>query len=162
MEKDTETLNGLMKDARICMITTVDENGKITSRPMTLQEAELDKQLHLWFFTMENSEKVQQIQRNSQVNVSFSDQKHSSWVSVSGSAQVVSDREKMKELWNPILKAWFPDGIDTPGLVLLSVRIDSAEYWDAPNSKVKQILGMAKSAITGEPYEPGENKTIDV
>ncbi len=40
------------------------------------------------------------------MNVSFSDPPHQSYVSISGRAEVIQDKTKAKELWNPYLKAW--------------------------------------------------------
>lgn len=157
-QSSKETLVELIKDARICMLTTLDEANHPIARPMSLQEAEFDGDL--WFFTFEDSDKVRHLAQNDQVNVSFSDQKHSSWASLYGRAEIVKSRQKMEQLWNPLLKAWFPEDIETPGLTLLKVNAESAEYWDSPSSKVVQLFGMAKSAVTGKPYKPGEDKTI--
>ncbi len=38
----------------------------------------------------------------------------------------------MRALWTSNLKRWFPQGLEHPGLALLEVRIDKAEYWDEP------------------------------
>ena len=59
----------------------------------------------------------------------------------------------MKELWNPIHKAWFPKGVDDPNLGLLRVDIEKAEYWDPPSSKVVQLIGFAKAIVTGKAYD---------
>jgi general stress protein 26 len=103
------------------------------------------------------------VQDNPHVNVAFSDDKHSSWTSVSGRASVVRDGAKAEELYSPVLKVWFPDGLETPGLALLKVEAESAEYWDAPNSKVKTAVGALKAAVRKEPDEfPGENRTVEL
>ena len=155
-----QKLTELMQDARICMLTTMTSDGKHVSRPMGLQEAEFDG--NLWFFTKTDSNKVGQIQVNSDVNVAFSDQKHNAWVSISGNAEIVQDKAKMEELWNPLLKAWFPDELETPGITLLKVNAQSAEYWDSPGGAVVSLFGMVKAAVTGKPAEGGENKSIDL
>jgi general stress protein 26 len=49
---------------------------------------------------------VPEIKKHSQVNVSFSNPSHQSYVSISGRAEVVTDKAKARELWNPYLKAW--------------------------------------------------------
>ncbi|MEV1145901.1 pyridoxamine 5'-phosphate oxidase family protein [Micromonospora sp. NPDC049799] len=148
----------LVREARICMLTTTAVDGRMVSRPMALQEAEFDGDL--WFFAYADSAKVRQIRVNPEVNVSFSDQRHNAWVSVSGTARESFERAKAEQLWNPLLKTWFPDGLDTPGLTLLTVRAGSAEYWDSPNSAVVNLLGLAKAAVTGRPPEGGENHEV--
>jgi general stress protein 26 len=95
------------------------------------------------------------------VNVAFSDSKHNNWISVSGAAERVEDRAKAEELWSAPLKAWFPDGLDTPGLTLVKVHAETAEYWEsAHSSKVITLLGYAKAAVTGKTPDAGENETV--
>ena len=78
----------------------------------------------------------------------------------SGAAQLVRDRARIKELWNPFYTAWFPEGIDDPDVALLRVEVDSAEYWEGRSSTVAHIIGLAKVALTGKPANVGENEAI--
>ena len=154
-----EKVKELVKDARICMLTTMTTDGRHVSRPMALQDVEFDGDL--WFFTYSDSDLVAQISANPQVNVSFSDAKQHAWTSVSGAAQRTDDPAKAKELWNPLLKAWFPDGLDTPNLTLVKVHAESAEYWEsAHSSKVITLIGYAKAAVTGKTPDAGENESV--
>lgn len=148
----------LIKDITLCMLTTMTIDGRHVSRPMGVQHVEFDG--NLWFFAYESSDKVAQVRTHPQVNVAFSDEGSNTWVSVSGTAEVVHDRAKAEELWNPFLTAWFPDGLDTEGLTLIKVHADSAEYWDAPNSKALMLFGTVKAAITGKPPTTGENESV--
>jgi len=148
----------LVREARICMFTTIGLDGRLVSRPMGLQEAEFDGDL--WFFASADSAKVRQIRVNPEVNVAFSDQKRSAWVSVAGTATEGFGRDRAEQLWNPVLKVWFPQGPDTPGLTLIKVHASSAEYWDSPSSTVVNLFGFAKAVVTGQPPAPGENHEV--
>jgi hypothetical protein len=77
---------------------------------------------------------------------------------------VVRDKAKAKELWNPLLKAWFPQGLDEPDLVLLNVKVEKAEYWDSPSGKMVQLAGLAKALATGHRYhaDPGEHDKVEL
>lgn len=152
-------LIGLLQDARIAMFTTMDESGQCISRPMTMQEVEFDG--NLWFFASKDSRKVQHIQDEPQVGVTI-DTGKSTWISMTGTAYIVEDMNKIQELWNPLLKAWFPDGPESPELVLIQFAADGAEYWDAPDSKVATLISLVKGAVTGKPADPGENETVDL
>jgi len=147
----------LMDGANIGTLTTLD-GTRLVSRPMGLQKLEFDGDL--WFFTYKQSNKVAEITKNPQVNVAF--ENNNAWISIAGTAEVVDDKAKAKELWNVFLKAWFEDGLETEGLTLLKVSADAAEYWDADSPKVVQLFGVAKAAITGERAEGGENKTVEL
>lgn len=147
----------LIRDGRICMMTTMTADGRHVSRPMGLQEAEFDGDL--WFFAYSDSSKVAEIRQNPQVNVAFTTKKDA-WVSVSGRAEVVDDRAKAAELWNPFLKAWFPDGLDTPTLTLIKVHAESAEYWDSPHGRVITLIQFGAAALLHRQPPEGENEQV--
>lgn len=125
---------------------------------MGLQEAEFDGDL--WFFAFSDSDKVAQIRQNSQVNAAFNTSKQA-WVSVSGTAEIVDDRNKAAELWSPFLKAWFPDGLDTPTLTLIKVRAESAEYWDAPHGRLVTLIQYGTAALLHRRPPEGDNEAVE-
>lgn len=153
-------LGKMIKGISIAMMTTGLQGGELRSRPMVTQQIDFDGEL--WFFTDADSAKIYEIGRDNHVNVSYADPGGNRYVSVSGTAAVTKDRSKVKELWTPIHKAWFPNGPDDPNLTLIRVSVQKAEYWDAPSSKVVQILGIAKAAIAGQRYQPGEHEKLDL
>ncbi len=144
MEKLTE----LVKDIRIAMLTTVDEDGLLHSRPMGTQDIQGDA---LWFFLKDDSRKAKEVVRDSRVNVSYVDS--NTWVSVSGVATITRDRSKIDEFWKEELKAWFPEGKAEPHLALMEVQIQEAEYWDVTSSSMVRLFGYLKAKLTGEPHE---------
>jgi general stress protein 26 len=148
-----EKLKTLINDIDFAMMTTIN-GGHLRSRPMSTQEYEGDETL--WFFTSDETHKVDEIEADNRVNLGYSRPDDNVYVSISGRAAVIKDRQKMEELWNPILKAWFPEGLDDPTLCLLKVTIEEAEYWDSPNSKLVQLAGFVKAIVTGKPAEGGE------
>jgi general stress protein 26 len=158
--EQVEKLAELIKDIGYAMLTTVLPDGTLRSRPMATQKAPFDGTL--WFFTDADSAKVHEVEGDGHVNVAYADPSHNRWVSVAGTARVVRDKAKVKELWTPPLKAWFPKGPDDPNIALLRVDVSGAEYWDAPSSKMVQLVGFVKAAVTGKRYEPGENEKIDL
>lgn len=151
-------LRELIGDMKFCMLTTVEPDGSLHSRPMAVQQTEFDGDL--WFFTGKSTEKVQELAREQRVNVSFSDPKENTYVSVSGTARMVQDAAKAKELWNPFYRTWFPKGLDDPDLTLLKVDVDHAEYWDAPNSLVTHLFGVVQATVTGKRPSPGDHAEV--
>jgi general stress protein 26 len=150
----------LIKGIKFAMMTTVSDDGRLYSRPMTTQETEFDGDV--WFFTADDTEKVRDLKESPQVNLAYAKPDSSAYVSMSGRAEIVRDRTKIKELWNPLYKAYFPDGLDDPKLALIHVTAQSAEYWDSPSSPVVRLLGMAKAALTGSRDQQGQNETVDL
>lgn len=158
---DRKHIVDLVSEAKVAMLMTTTADGKHVSRPMGLQEVESDGDL--WFFAYEDSAKVAQITADPEVNVSFSDTEHSSWTSIAGRAEIVHDRQKAEALYSPTLKAWFPDGLETPGLTLIKVHADSAEYWEGPSSTVGFVLGTVRAALTKNPdNDPITNRTVEL
>jgi len=156
---DVKKLAKLIKGISIAMLTTRDDDGTLRARPMQTQEREFDGTL--WFFTQASSHKVQEIDHEHQVNLSYAQPEENRYVSVSGTATLVHDRGKIDELWTPVLKAWFPKGNDDPEVALLRVVVTKAEYWDAPSSTIVKLVGFAKSVLTGKEYWPGENEKLN-
>ncbi|MBD2775585.1 pyridoxamine 5'-phosphate oxidase family protein [Iningainema tapete] len=154
-------LRELIKDIDIGMLTTINEDGSLHSRPMsTNSEVEFDGDL--WFFTYGSSHKVLEIQMHQQVNVSFSDPNKQRYISLSGTAQLVRDRNKIQQLWKPQLKAWFPKELEEPDIALLKVSVDKAEYWDTPSSFVAHTIALVKAIATGEKANVGENEKVNL
>lgn len=158
-QSSIEKIRELTEGIDFCMLTTVD-GDHLRSRPMSTQQFEFDGDL--WFFTDDNTHKIDEIERDNRVCVAYSKPDDNVYLSVSGRAEVVKDRTKIEELWSPILKAWFPEGIDDPSLCLLKIPVEQAEYWDAPSSKIVQLFGMVKAIATGQEADYGENKKIDL
>ncbi len=151
-----QKLASLIKDIKFAMFTTVHEDGSLHSRPMATQQQEFDGSL--WFFTRADSSKVEDARRERHVNVSYASPDDQKYVSVSGIAEIVRDRAKMQELWNPIYKAWFPKGLEDPEIALLRVDVEGAEYWDTPSGKMVQLIGYVKAMVTGEPYKASKDE----
>lgn len=159
-EANIKKLAELIKGIEVAMLTTVAEDGTLRSRPMVTQKAEFDGTL--WFFTPAGAPKVGEVGHDRRVNVSYASPDDNRYVSVSGTAELVRDRQKIEELWNPVLKAWFPDGLQDPELALLRVNPERAEYWDSPSSTLVHLVGFVRAVATGKPYRPGENEKLDL
>jgi general stress protein 26 len=130
-EQAVRKLAELIGDIRIAMLTTLTEDGTLRSRPLLTQSARFDGDL--WFITRRGSGKVEEMRQHQQVCLTYARIHDNTYVSVSGTAEVVSDARKARDLWDPSYESWFPEGPTDPDLVLVRVRIDQAEYWDAPS-----------------------------
>jgi general stress protein 26 len=152
----------LIHDVSIAMFTTVDAQGLLRSRPLTTLTNDDEDDEDLWFFSYEDSAKIDEIAHETQVNLAYAEPSEEIYVSVSGTAQNINDRALIHRFWKPMHKAFFPEGPDDPQLTLIRVRVLEAEYWDAPSSKMVILAGMAKAMLTGTAYRPGENEKVRV
>lgn len=151
-------LKDLIGDNKICMLVT-ESQGVYKSRPM--QTIEIDDEGSLWYFTNEFSHKVKEIAKENKVHACYASAEKNTYLSVNATASLVEDREKMKELWSPVLKAWFPDGLEDNALLLIKLKPEEIEYWDAPSSKMVVAFNMIKAIATGDTYNGnGDHGTI--
>lgn len=155
---DLAPLRSLLKSLPVAMFNTVAHDGSVVARP--LQALEFDEDGVLWFATGLDSEKATEIRARPHVGLSFADHHANRFVSVSGPARLVHDREKIDALWSPAMSVFFPQGKDDPNLVLVRVEIERAEYWDGPATFVSKLLYLAAAAITGDPGVMSENEII--
>ncbi len=158
-EEAVKKIRELLEGIDFCMLTTID-GGHLRSRPMSTQQADFDGDI--WFFTSDDTHKIDEIAKDDRVCAAYARPESDTYVSVSGRAEIVNDRAKIEELWNPILKAWFPEGLDDPHLCLLKVSAEQAEYWDSPSGKLVQLFGFVKALATGEEADWGENKKVQL
>jgi general stress protein 26 len=158
-EEQSKVLAKIRK-IRIAMLTTQAADDSLTSRPMTLQQAEDDGTL--WFFTSAHTALDDTIRRDAQVNVSFADTSDSFYMSTTARATFVDDRKKMESLWSPLAAAWFPEGPTDPTLRLLRVEAEKIDYWRSHGGKIVQMLAIAKAAAhhTMPGPETGEHGTF--
>ena len=150
----------MVGDAKFAMLTTLEKDGTLRSRPMATMQ--LDGEGNLWFFTSLSTPKIEETQLGQQVNLSYARTDKQDYLSVSGTAELVHDKKKMQALWSPWLKPWFPKGPDDPELALLKVGIIAVEYWDAPDSAMARAYGLVKAVATGDTDALGEHRKIDV
>jgi general stress protein 26 len=151
----------LIKDVRIAMMTSIEPDGSLHSRPMYNHKA--DAAGDLWFFSRARDPKIGELKKDSQVNLAYADPSNQNYVSVSGHAEIIMDKDKVKELWSEGLRTWFPKGPDDPDIALIRVHPTGGEYWDSPSRTVMQLYGYAKARLTGEPpYELSDQKKVSL
>lgn len=141
-EKSLETVRKLIKGIDIAMLTTVTSEG-LVSRPMKTQEIEFDGDLY--FLTKKDTGKYEELLHNPNVNVVYSGD---SYVSIRGKAELIEDRDKIKEYWNMAYEKMLKTTSEDPELVLIKVKADTAEYWDTGNW-IKSMLAFVYQ-LTGK------------
>jgi general stress protein 26 len=161
--EDREHLWSLIKHVRFAMFTTRRSSGHLHSRPMTTQNKAIDQDASLWFFMSARGEPVGDLAAQPEVNVAYADPGADRYVSVSGTAAVSNDPARKRQLWSKMAEVWFPAGVDDPDLTLVQVRIAHASYWDVKDSKLVQVVKMAKAAVTGKPpSDMGEHREVSM
>jgi general stress protein 26 len=150
----------LVGDIKIAMLTTRRADGHLRSRAMATQKRASGADL--WFVTLDDAPKVQEIAEDPHVNLSYYRDKNSEWVSVSGLATLSRDRAKIKELYAPDWKMWFGEEgdprhgtPDDPRMVLIGVTIHAAEFLEVNKPRPVILFELVKGWLTGQPAELG-------
>lgn len=123
-----------MRDIDFAMFSTHAANGMIASRPMS-NNREVDYDGTSWFFTDENAHMVREIIGNSRVGLSYQGKTgllgfRPLFVAVAGRAELIRDRAQFAAHWTSDLRHWWPNGVDTPGLVMIKVTGERLHYWE--------------------------------
>jgi general stress protein 26 len=153
-EEGQKKISELVKGIHIAMLTTVAKDGTMSSRPMAIQDEPFNGTM--WFLTRSTSEKIDEIQQDQHVTLTFAEPKDSKYISLKGRASVNQDRTKIKDLWNPMYKAWFPKGQDDPEIAVLRVDVTQADFWEASSSRLIMGVKYLAAATTGGTMPVGE------
>ena len=122
-----EDISQKMRKIDYCMMTTKAADGELASRPMSTN-GDVEYDGNSWLFSSEKQDLVKELEANPEVNLSFTGDKKL-FISVAGEAELIRDREQMKEHWQESLEQWFQDGVDTPGIVMIHVKGKQLKYW---------------------------------
>jgi general stress protein 26 len=142
-----QKFHDLLARFETAMLVTHTNDGSIRARPMAIAGVEEDS--HVWFFTEQESGKVEEIVLDTHVAV-VCQKDREVYLSLTGKASLLKDPAKAQELWKPEFKAWFPKGVDDPNLALVYVTPAEGEYWDnAGMQKIKYLFEAAKALATG-------------
>jgi general stress protein 26 len=75
---------------------------------------------------------------------------NSDFLTLFGTAEISRDREKIKELWAPLVKAWFTEGIDDPRITVIRFTPTEGYYWDTKHGGLVAFMKIAVGAATGK------------
>jgi general stress protein 26 len=142
-------LKDLATSAENCFFCTNIKTGiPISVRPMSVLQ--VDDAGNLWFMSRSDSNKNTEITHDPFTHLFFQENKNSGFLNIYGITEIISDRAKIDELWNPLLKVWFQGGKDDPKISLLKVEPTKVYYWDTKHSETVAFIKMATSIITGK------------
>jgi general stress protein 26 len=157
-QKDTDLVWDIVERLGVCMLTTRGPTG-LRARPL---QARLDREAKtIWFITDARSSKEQEIAADREVGLVFIDKDTSTYLSITGSAEELRDRDVTAAIWQTTDKMWW-HGPDDPNVSLLRFTPVRAELWDGPSSKTIVAFEFLKSQITGVKPHLGENRKVTI
>lgn len=139
----------LVESVRTCFFcTTVAAGASSGSRPMSVQQ--VDDEGNLWFLSAGDSHKNYELAIDPTVTLFFQGSAHSDFLQLKGRATISRDAAKIKELWQPLAKTWFTQGVDDPRITVIKVSPLEGYYWDTVHGIVIAGVKMMIGAMIGK------------
>jgi len=150
MTMSLEQLSEKMKDIDFAMLATHAPGGAIGARPMS-NNREVDYTGDAWFFAEDDTLMVSDIAGDPQVSLSYQGKSgllglRPFFLAVEGRASLIRDKALFAEHWTKGLERWWPQGIDTPGLVLIRVSGERIHYWNGEDEGELRLAPAAARA----------------
>lgn len=165
MSEALDKLYTLIEDIEIAMMTTRRADRHLQTRPMATQKRVGGADL--WFVAREGTHKLADLQTDPHVNLAYRREKDNTWVSVSGTAITTRDRSKIRQLFAPDWKIWFPEDGDSrhgtpddPRMVLIGVTVHAATYLEVDKPRPLVLFELVKGWLTGTEPKLGETHEV--
>src|SRR5687768_2836553 len=152
-------LRELLADCPIATMVTVEPNGAITARPIGVVGDHAAFDGCLWFITDRRSRKGQAINSGATTFLMFEDNGNGAYLRLTGRASVIEDRGRLEELYTPVQRTWFPQGLKDPHITLVRFDADQGEFWDQHNGMLRLLAAFTKAIVTGSPGSSGNTGT---
>ncbi len=151
----------IAEETKTCFFCTNIKTGlPMSVRPMSVQK--VDDSGCLWFLSSNDSHKDAEIHHDDHVHLLFQESHYSGFLNIYGEAFISADKAKIKELWEPILKAWFTEGEDDPRISVIKVVPSEVYYWDNKHGNAIAFLKQAASAVVGKTFDDSVEGKLDI
>lgn len=151
----------LAEIANTCFLSTKasasDSNG---TRPMTVQKIAEDGTIS--FLVANDSHTYQDISNEPEIKLYFQGSAHSDFLYLEGRASLSADKNKIKELWNPLFKTWFTQGQDDPRIAVIEFFPATGYYWDNKHGNMIAGIKMMIGAAIGKTLDDSIEGNINV
>lgn len=156
-QENIDKVQELIKDVKFAMMSTTNKKGDIHAWPMTTTETSLGAK-EIWFIGDKTSDVVKDIQDDKRIGLTYATQDQKNYVSISGDAELSTDKEKLDELWSAMDSAFFEQGKEDPDVQLIKVVPHGVECWISGSSTVNMFKMAVAAVQEGKTAEDmGEN-----
>ncbi len=160
-EDAAKKIKELTDKAKSCFFCTNTEMSQpFATRPMSVQK--VDDEGVCWFLSANDSHKNAEIEKNPFVQLLFQGSAHSDFLNLQGKAVISTDKDKIKELWEPILKTWFTDGVDDSRITVIGVYPENGYYWDTKHGQAVAFVKQVAGAMMGKTLDDSIEGRLEV
>ncbi|QJD94478.1 pyridoxamine 5'-phosphate oxidase family protein [Mucilaginibacter robiniae] len=160
-EDANKKIKELAEQAKSCFfITNIKTGVPLSIRPMSVQK--IDDQGFFWFLSADDSHKNEEVSHDPFVHLLFQGSAHSDFLNIYGLAEISKDKEKIKELWEPILKTWFTEGEDDSRITVIKVEPTEGYYWDNKHGNAIALLKQTAGAVIGKTIDDSVEGKLEI
>lgn len=160
-EEATQKIRELSQKAKVCLFCSNIKTGKaFSTRPMSVQK--VDEEGNLWFLSAADSNKNNELNSDMSVQLLFQGSSYADFLTLYGKAIITKSKEKIKELWKPILKDWFTQGVDDPRITVIKVEPKEGYYWDTKHGMIVGLVKRVAGAVMGKTYDDSMQGNLSV
>lgn len=154
-----DRVKAIVKKAQSCLFRTAVATGPSAGvRPMSVQRTDDDGTI--WFLSAADSHKNAELARDPSVTLSFQGSAHSDFLVLHGRATVSTDKSRIRELWEPILKTWFTGGVNDPRVTVIRFDPATGYYWTTKHGTVVAGVKMMVGAAVGVTLDDSVEGTL--
>lgn len=159
-QEAVKQVRSIVDKAETCFFCTREHvAGSSGARPMNVRQVDDDG--NFWFLSASDSHLNQELALNAAVTLFLQGSPHSDFLQVNGRATISTDKARIKELWNPLIKTWFTGGIDDPRITVVKVTPTDGYYWDTKHGFAVAGVKMLLGAILGKTLDDSIEGQLD-
>lgn len=159
-EEAKKRIKDMAEKASCFFCSNIKTGIPFSTRPMSVQK--IDDNGNFWFLSADDSHKNEEIGHDPFVHLLFQGSSYSDFLNIYGLAEISKDKEKIKELWEPILKTWFTEGIDDPRITVIKVEPTEGYYWDNKHGNAVAFVKQAVGAAIGKTLDDSIEGKLEI
>ncbi len=123
--KDEDKASWIIDRCGYVTLSTIDEQG--FPRPVAIDVIQHDGIREIWMTTYRNSVKAMHIFSNPKAGISFAREADS--ISLTGTAEVITEKDMLRLYWKDFSIHYYPDGVDDENYCLIRFSAKTAKLW---------------------------------
>ncbi len=152
-------LISIVQDIEVAMLVSNLGSKPLSAVPMNTKK--VDDEGNIWFLSSLNSDHSQDIIKDADVQLLYSDNSNMVFISIYGEALINTEKTRLEKLYTKVDDTWF-NGVDDPNLTAIQIIPKEAYYWDTKKNKFVSFFNIGLAATTKSKKDTGEKGKLDL
>lgn len=147
----------LISEIPVAMVVTHTGDGqRLRARPMAVRPDH--EEGAIYFLTDADAPKSTEIGGNDNLCLVLVDNRKQRYLSISGRAEIIDNRDLIKQIWSIYDKAFWSNA-DDPRIRILRVLPERAEFWEGAGA-IANVVKIAVAGISSKRVSLGKNDKV--